>query len=144
MFNLDDCMAFTTSRSAKIFSETLERRLNPYSITRAQWIAIYYIYTNNSITQRALADKMSVKEPTVVRLLQKLEQEGILIRLGVKEDKRVKHLLLTEKGMHLYHKLLPVVEKFKDDTIAGINEKDLQTLKSALDMMVINALKDGS
>jgi len=42
MFNLDDCMAFITSQSAKIFSEALERRFRPYNVTRAQWIVLYY------------------------------------------------------------------------------------------------------
>jgi len=44
--------------------------------------------------------------------------------------------------MQLYLELLPVAEKFKNDTIAGISEDDLQTLKNALDTMVSNALKN--
>jgi DNA-binding MarR family transcriptional regulator len=94
------------------------------------------------MTQRALADKMSIKEPTAARLLQKMEQENLLARLGTADDKRVKQLYLTEKGMQLYLELLPVAEKFKNDTIAGISEDDLQTLKNALDTMVSNALKN--
>ncbi|HBC96136.1 MarR family winged helix-turn-helix transcriptional regulator [Clostridium sp. MT-14] len=144
MFNLDDCMAFITSRSAKIFSETMEQRLSPYSITRPQWVAIYYIYTSNSITQRVLADKMSVKEPTVVRLIQKMEQEGLLTRFGIAGDKRVKQLHLTKKGTNLYHELLPVAEKFMNDTIEGISKENLQILKDTLSMMVYNALKKRS
>lgn len=146
MFNLDDCMAFITSQSAKIFSEALERRFRPYNITRSQWIVIYYIYTSASasITQRALADKMSIKEPTVARLIQKMEQEGFLTRSGAENDKRVKQLLLTEKGTRLCLELLPVAEKFKNDTIAGIREEDLQTLKNTLDIMVENALNKRS
>ena len=141
MFNLDDCMAFVTSQSAKIFSEALERRLSSYHITRSQWIAMYYIDTSDSITQRELADKMSVREPTVVRLLQKMGQEGLLARASSDEDKRVKQLLLTEKGSRLCGDLLPIAEKFKSDTIAGISEEDLQTLKNVLDTMVANAQK---
>ncbi len=142
MFNLDDCMAFTTSRSAKVFSEAMERRLSPYNVTRPQWIALYYIYTNDSITQRELADKMSIKEPTVVRLIQKMEGEDLLTRSGAKGDKRIKQLCLTEKGIRLCRELLPVAEKFMYDTIAGISQEDLQTLKNALDKMVSNALRN--
>ncbi len=141
MFDLDDCLAFIASRSAKVFSEALEERLRPYNITRAQWIAMYYIHTGDSITQRQLADKMSVKEPTVVRLLQKIEQDGLLERSGNEMDKRVKRLLLTERGTRLCCDILPVVEKFKEDTIAEVSEEDLQTLKDVLSRMVANAQK---
>ena len=142
MFNLDDCMSCITSRGAKLFSEALERRLKPYNITRPQWTALYYIYTIDSITQRALADKMSVKEPTVVRLIQKMKQENILTFFGSVEDKRIKRLALTDKGVCLFHKILPVAEKFRNDTIAGISEENLQTFKDTLKAMVANASRE--
>ena len=144
LFQLDDCIAFITSRSAKIFAEALEREFRPYNVTRAQWIAMYYINTSESITQRELADKMSVKEPTVVRLLQKMESEGFLYRCGTDADKRIKQLKLTEKGMQIYCDLLPIAEKFKNNTIAGISQDDLDTLISVLQTMVDNALRQKS
>lgn len=144
MFNLDDCLAFITARSAKIFVAALDRRFRSYSITRMQWIAMFYIYTNKCITQRELADKMAVREPTVVRLTRELEVEGLVFRLGSDADKRIRRLFLTEKGELVYQDVLPVVEKFKNDTIAGISSEDLQTLNDALDKMVQNAQMDVS
>ena len=135
-------MVYIISQSAKAFSEALDRRLRPYNITRPQWMAIYYIYTGDFMTQRALADKMSVKEPTVVRLIQKMEQYEILTSFSTNEDKRLKQLALTDKGIRLFHQLLPVAEKFKNDTIAGISEENLQILKDTLNTMVSNALKN--
>ncbi|MNW54041.1 Transcriptional regulator SlyA [compost metagenome] len=142
MFNLDDCITCITNRCAKIFAEELEKEFRPHNMTRSQWISMYYIYTSESITQRELADKMSIKEPSVVRLLQKLESEGFLNRSGIHRDKRVKQLELSEKGVQVYLDLLPVAEKFKNDTIAGISEDDLQTFKNVLNIMVSNASKE--
>lgn len=140
MFNLDDCIAFITCQSGRIFSEVLEKELIPYNITRAQWIAMYYIYKGEKITQRELADQMGVKQPTVVRLLQTLEAKGYLQRSGVDTDKRVKQLELTEEGTKIYLSILPVAEKFKSDTIAGISDQDLETIKRVLNMMINNSL----
>lgn len=141
MFDLDDCLAFITCQSGKIFADALEKALVPYNVTRSQWIAMYYIYGSENLTQRELADKMSVRQPTVVRLLQALEAKGYLQRSGTDEDKRVKQLELTAKGTQVYLDMLPVVEKFKNDTIAGISQKDLGILKEALSTMIKNALK---
>ncbi|MFU0833237.1 MAG: MarR family transcriptional regulator [Oscillospiraceae bacterium] len=141
MFYLDDCFALITSKSAKVFKESLERRFRRYNVTRAQWMAMYYIHISEVITQRELADKLCIKEPTLARLLQKLEFEGYLCRSNCSTDKRVNHLRLTEKGTKICKDLIPVAEKFKNDTIAGIDEEDLQIFKKVLHKMTVNALK---
>ena len=142
MFNLDDCFALITSRSGKVFATRLEGRLASSGITRAQWIAMYYIYNSECITQRCLADKMTIKEPTVVRMIQKMEYDGFICRSGCHNDKRKKYLKLTEKGSKIYLELLPVVEKFKDDTIADISDEDLKVFKSVIEKMVENTLRE--
>ena len=138
MFNLDDCFALITSKGAKHFAKKLDERLTSSGITRTQWIAMYYINTSECITQRGLADKMAIREPTVVRLIQKLEYEDYICRTGCRNDKRVKYLKLTEKGTKVYLELMPVVEKFKNDTISGIDDNDLQIFKRTLAKMVKN------
>lgn len=141
MFNLDNCFALITSRSAKIFAAALEKELKPYNVTRAQWIAMYYIYNNENITQRQLANKVSSTEPTVVRLIQKMEYDGFLYRMGSGEDKRIKYLKLTEKGLKTCVDLDPIVEKYKNDIVAGVSEDELQILTAVLDKMIDNSTK---
>lgn len=142
LFNLDDCLAFITNQSAKLFAEALENEFRPYNITRSQWVAMYYIYTNESITQRKLADKMAIKEPSVVRLLQKLELDGLLRRSGTTADKRIKQLELSDKGIKVCTELIPIAENFKSNTVHGIPEEDLQTFKRVLELMTKNTLKE--
>ncbi|MGG4220649.1 MarR family transcriptional regulator [Paenibacillus jamilae] len=142
LFNLDDCLAFITNQSAKLFAEALENEFRPYHVTRSQWIAMYYIYTNESITQRQLADKMAIKEPSVVRLLQKLELDGLLCRSGTNNDKRIKQLELSAKGVQVCRELIPIAENFKSNTVRGIPEEDLQTFKRVLEIMTRNTTKE--
>ncbi|MBK5201474.1 MAG: MarR family transcriptional regulator [Spirochaetaceae bacterium] len=141
MFNLDDCFALITSRSGKVFAKTLDEQLNSHGMPRSQWIAMYYIHNSEDITQKGLADKMANKEPTVARMLQKMESDGFLYRSGCNDDKRIKYLKLTEKGTNEFLKLMPIVETFKNNTIDGICEKDLQLFKSILNKMIENTLK---
>lgn len=139
MFNLNDCMAFVTSQSGKVFAEAMEKRLRPYGITRTHWIAMYYIMTNEAITQKQLAEMMALKEPSVVPILQKMEMEGDLVRIASEKDHRNKFLKLTEEGEAHCKRILPVVEGFKEDTTRGISEEHLQILKDSLEKMVENA-----
>jgi DNA-binding MarR family transcriptional regulator len=83
---------------------------------------------------------MSVSQPTVVRFLQSLEFKGYLKRISDDKDKRVKQLELTEEGIKVYLDILPVVEEFQANTLAGISQEDLNTVKNTLDTMIRNAL----
>lgn len=143
MFNLDDCIAFVTCKGAKDLADCLEKRLNHYNITRSQWIALYYIKNNNMITQKQLADKMSLKEPSVVRLLDKMELYGWVNRISSNDDKRMKFLALTDSGKEIETAMLDVAEKFKSDVLYGISLKDLDVFKSTLNKMLIN-IEDGN
>ena len=61
MFDLNDCMAFVTSRSGKIFAAAMEKQLNQYHMTRTQWIAMYYILSKGPLTQKQLAEQMVLR-----------------------------------------------------------------------------------
>lgn len=143
MFNLDDCIAFITCKGAKDLADSLEKRLNHYNITRSQWIALYYIKNNNMITQKQLADKMSLKEPSVVRLLDKMELYGWVNRISSNDDKRMKFLALTDSGKEIETAMLDVAEKFKTDVLNGISPEDLDVFKATLNKMLIN-IEDGN
>lgn len=143
MFNLDDCIAFVTCKGAKDLADSLEKRLNHYNITRSQWIALYYIKNNNMITQKQLADKMSLKEPSVVRLLDKMELYGWVNRISSSDDKRMKFLILTDSGKEIETAMLDVAEKFKSDVLNGISLEDLDVFKATLNKMLIN-IEDGN
>lgn len=141
MFNLDDCLAFIMSSSAKEFANALERRMRNCEVNRTQWMAMHFIHVNGSLSQVDLAAQMNVTEPSIARMVQIIEQRGYLERGDVAGDKRRKTVSLTEEGERVYQETLPVAEKFKDDCVAGVDEENLQLIKDALAKMVENARK---
>ena len=50
MFQLEDCIAYITSRGAKTLAERLEDRFTGSGVSRVQWIAMYYVDRCPSIT----------------------------------------------------------------------------------------------
>jgi DNA-binding MarR family transcriptional regulator len=72
---------------------------------------------------------MSIHQSTASNLLEKLESKGYILRLRSKEDRRVVHLSLTDKGRQVlaqapapYRGLLPdVVMRLEPDTLVQLN-----------------------
>lgn len=139
MFNIDDCIGFITNKCSKKISDEFNRRLQEYGVTRVQWIAIFYIGKyDNGIFQRELSDLMNVKESSMVRLIDRMEKEELVIRKKNDNDRRITSIFLTDKGIILRNKLLPLGEQFQKDATIGISSEELDILKKVLEKMVNN------
>lgn len=138
MFNLEDCLAYLASKNAKDLAAALEKRVAPHGITRVQWMLLYYAEKNPGVTQKQLAEIMGITEPSVVRLIDRVEADGLLERIPHPDDRRIRTIVLTDKGKKLNRKVTKVVEQFKDDAIAGIPVKDMDTFREVLETMVKN------
>ena len=99
MFVLEDSLTYLTGSSSKILADALEKRLLSCGITRVQWIALYYICRNKDINQHRLSDLMGTRGPTVVRLLDRMQSEGLIRRIRNETNHRVNVLVPTEKGI---------------------------------------------
>ncbi len=139
MFNIDDCIGFITNKCSKKISDEFNRRLQEYGVTRVQWIAIFYIGKyDNGIFQRELSDLMNVKESSMVRLIDRMEKEELVIRKKNDNDRRITSIFLTDKGIILRNKLLPLGEQFQKDATIGISSEELDIFKKVLEKMVNN------
>ncbi len=137
-FNLNDCVCFLTSRASKGLSEVLEKRVSEYGVTRVQWIAMYYINQDEMLSQKELADRLGIKEPTVVRLIDRCEKDNLVKRIPLKSDARKKGLILTDKGQELNKTITVLAEKFMYDAIEGISMDDLNTYTRVISKMLDN------
>lgn len=136
MFRLEDCLAYLASRHTKELAEILDRKLMAIGITRVQWMALYYIRRSNDVTQKDLGLLLGVREPTVVRLLDRMEKDDLVTR--IRKDRRTNSIELTEKGKDLYERGLVISEQFKNDAMTGIPEEHMEIFRQVLDQMIQN------
>lgn len=107
-------------------------------VTRVQWIALYYLGKEESISQKELAEKMNIKESSVARLLDRMERDGLVERVKNENDKRVTNLRLTDKGKQYRVKLLPEGEEFEKLLYKNISEEEMRIFTAVLTKMVNN------
>lgn len=138
MFDVHDCVSFISNRGSKLIGDALNGYFPPDTITKVQWTALYHIERNEGLSQRELAKLMLIKEPTALHLVDRLEREGWVVRKTDPENRRVRHLQLTEEGYRVYSENLPRVIQFNEDAKRGISEEEIDTFKSVLDRMIEN------
>ncbi len=138
MFDLDDCIAFITNKSAKKLADEFNRRLQENGTTRVQWIALFYIGKAGEISQKELSDYMDIKESSMVRLIDRMEKEELVERRKDSEDRRITKIILTDKGKFLKEELMTRGQVFKDDVLKGISKENLEIFKEVLQRMTDN------
>ena len=140
-FRLEKCVSYITENSIKQISEKFSKQLEAKGVTRIQWIALYYLNSNEEVSQKDLAKKMSIKDSSVARLLDRMKKEELIKRVKSEEDRRITYIHLTEKGKDVIERLLPEGEAFSYKILGDISEEELEVFENIIRKMVANSLK---
>lgn len=105
----------------------LDRRLADLGLSQARWLVLLHLARfDRQPTQRELAQSVAVEGPTLARLLDSLEAQGLVHRLAVPEDRRAKKIALGAPALPLIEKIEAISTQLREELFAGIDEEDLR------------------
>ncbi len=87
-------------------------------------------------TQRELAECVGIEEPTLVRMLHRLEQEGLVERRASQADRRTKTIVLTKAAEPHLKKMSDVIDKLREDVLRNIKAEEINLCVDVLDRML--------
>nr|WP_305144970.1 MarR family transcriptional regulator [Anaerotignum propionicum] len=113
-----------------------------YGSTRIQWIALYFLLnTDKEMSQKELASLMNIQDPSLARLIDRMERDGLIRRIENQKDKRMKILELTEAGRLKAESLMHCGQEFSDLLLEDISDEDVEIFHKVLDKMLNNIEK---
>ncbi|MGN7942688.1 MULTISPECIES: MarR family winged helix-turn-helix transcriptional regulator [Bacillaceae] len=71
------------------------------NLNKGQFLYLVRICENPGIIQEKVAEMIKVDRTTAARAIKKLEQQGFIVKVSDEENKKIKKLYATEKGMQL-------------------------------------------
>jgi MarR family transcriptional regulator for hemolysin len=105
----------------------LDRRLADLGLSQARWLVLLHLARfKEAPTQRELAQSVGVEGPTLARLLDSLESQGLVRRQAVVEDRRAKKILLCDTARPLIEKIETIATALRHELFVGIDEDDLR------------------
>ncbi|HLD68272.1 MAG TPA: MarR family transcriptional regulator [Pseudomonas sp.] len=105
----------------------LDRRLAGLGLSQARWLVLLHLSRFEALpTQRELAQSVGVEGPTLARLLDSLEAQGLVRRQAVVEDRRAKKISLSADAQPLIEKIEAISTQLRLELFAGIDEEELQ------------------
>ena len=102
-----------------------DARVRAKGLTLARARTLIHLAKKDGMTQTELAEILEVEGPTLVRLLDGLEKQGLTERRPVDGDRRAKQIALTEAGRKLAADVTLLGDELREEVLTTVSEADL-------------------
>jgi MarR family transcriptional regulator, transcriptional regulator for hemolysin len=113
-------------------ADHLDERLRAVGASLWMWLLLRHALQADGPSQRELADLMRIEAPTLVRHLDKLEEQGLVERRRDVRDRRIIRVYATPAGRARFEEFHAVVCRADDELRAALGERDSDTLSRVL------------
>ncbi len=111
----------------------VNRRLKDLGMSQATWVAVASIARNEQpLSQSELAQELGVESATVVPLINRLVEAGLVERVLTERDKRKRLLVATPKGLELYHQVKAVADELREVILTVITPEEQEITQRVL------------
>ncbi|MBV9457688.1 MAG: MarR family transcriptional regulator [Bradyrhizobium sp.] len=118
--------------SSRLLRNYIDQRAKSRGTTRAQWIVLFRLREQEGLSQVDLADVLELQPISLVRLLDRLVEHGLLERRHDPKDRRANRLFLTASGRQLVDDLDSLRDAIADDVMKKLSPDAIETSLGAL------------
>lgn len=120
-------------RAVELYSKKLSSQ---FSITGPQLVCLLAIGGHEKVTASAIAKEIYLSPSTVVGVLDRLEEKGLIERARDRTDRRRVYISLTEKGRTLAQTAPSPLQDRLTDSLSNLEDSDKSTIAKSLEKVV--------
>jgi len=119
-----EAFGFEVGETALAMRRDFDRRASTLGVTRAQWRVLIRLAAANGGRQVDLAEALDVEPITLCRMIDRLEDAGLVERRRDEIDRRAWNIHLTDKAKPVLDELEELGRQFHEDALLGISKED--------------------
>src|ERR1700730_5744136 len=131
-FPWDRSFGFLLHDIARLVRKRYEQRARPLGLTRAQWQALTHLQRHEGVNQSGLAELLVLEPITVGRLIDRMEEAGLVRRRDDPADRRAHRLYLTERARPMLEQCRALGDEVRAEAFAGIADDECERLVDLL------------
>lgn len=133
-------LAERLGKLTRLWRMVADAELAPLGLTHPRWTALWKLrQLGNNVSQKVLADGLEIELPSLMRTLNQLEQQQLIIRVPCPQDKRARLVQLTPQGEQILTQMETRILKVREQVLAGISLQQLQDFERLVDQITQNA-----
>ena len=125
-------LAWEIGETSRMMRRYYDRRASALGVTTAQWRLLLRLSREPGLKQVELAERMDVEPITACRIVDRLEEAGLVERQRDPDDRRAWRLVLTAKAEPILNRLRALAEEMSQEAFFGLSEQQLETMGAVL------------
>ena len=125
-------LAWEIAETSLMMRRHFNRRAAGLGVTSAQWRALVWLSHEPRLKQVELAERLDVEPITAGRIVDRLEEAGLVERQPDPVDRRAWRLVLTDKAEPIIERLRILAEDMAGDIFAGLEVEELEAVRAKL------------
>ena len=124
-------LGWEIAETAHSVRRAFDRRALKLGVTRAQWRLMLRLAASPSLRQVEVAELLDIEPITLCRIVDRLEEAGLVERQRDPADRRAWRLTLTAKAEPIRERLRELAEQMSLEAFAGIEADQLGSAKTS-------------
>ena len=136
--NMSDSLGFLLSDVSRQMRRKFNERARDIGVTRPQWRTLTILSRNEGANQGCIADLLEVEPITLARMVDRLQDAGLVERRADPSDRRAWLLYLTPKAWSIVADLRHISDTMFAEVVTGIDPAALDQVREVMEMIRAN------
>lgn len=123
---------------ARLMKMYYDHGLTDYEIGWGQQFYVEYIYDHPGATAQEMVESIRVDKATLTKVIKKLKEIDYIEIVKNENDRRIKHLHLTDKAIPAARRIKEVHRSFYSTLCSDISSSDIRQTEQTLEKMIEN------
>ncbi|HWK36140.1 MarR family transcriptional regulator, partial [Sphingomonas sp.] len=132
---MSDSLGFLLGDVSRLMRKRFDDRARRLGSSRAQWKTLFTLSRHEGITQGRLAELLEIEPISLCRMIDRLEESGLVERRRDPGDRRAWNIYLTDAADPVLTQLRDVADELMETTLLGFDAKARDALIASLEMI---------
>jgi DNA-binding MarR family transcriptional regulator len=129
---VDDYLAALLAQASQLISGEFHRVVRANGFSVSEWRILASLAGSTALSIGRLAAISTIKQPTVTRLLDRMEAKGLVRRLDKDGDRRITRVAITPVGSRMVARLIALARAHEQRVLAPFGLERAEELKTTL------------
>lgn len=129
---------YALSQTIRAYQQALNAELAPYGLTIQQSQVLGWLRKKGNLAQCQLASLLRIEPPTLVGMLERMERDGLILRIADRSDRRRKLICLNQCAEELGETGVECSARVCARAVQGLSPEEIDALRELLKRILEN------